>query len=188
MKMHPSRQVAHANLPVAGLRSPEADRESEADAAAIPTSLRAGREQVRDLPLRQAAALVLDVEEDTVRSHAGRQRDGAAFLRELECVVQRIGDGCDQDGTTPSTVSTSLTGCTVNWRPLACACIAPLIASSSRNPATRKGVAFLTPASRRTSARDWSTRPRPVPGSRRSSGPCCRRSRPDLSGGCRTRA
>jgi len=84
-------QVADADFSPVRPRRLEADRQAKTDAAAVPTALRVRSEQLLDLPGGQTSALILDVEQDAVGRHAGRQRDRAPLPGELERVVEGVG-------------------------------------------------------------------------------------------------
>jgi len=68
------------------------DGESETEARSVVASLFKWPKQFRYLAWGQAAALVLDRDEDSILGRGGLQRDVAVGARELERVLQEVGN------------------------------------------------------------------------------------------------
>jgi hypothetical protein len=90
-------EVADANLTPVRLGSLETDGEPETESAAVSVSLLERTKQLLRLARREAAALVLDLEEDAVCGSARRQGDLAMGASELERVLEKIGDCRGED-------------------------------------------------------------------------------------------
>ena len=77
MKTHPSsRQVARIDPAVVRFNAPSAEGEAKTQAGSIGAALLERAEELVDVPARQTAALVLDLDEHALGAGADPQRDG----------------------------------------------------------------------------------------------------------------
>ena len=91
MKTHPLLgQVARIDPAVVRFDAPSAEGEAKAQAGSIGASLLERAEQLVDVPPRETAAFVLDLDQHALGAGADPQRDGGTRAGELECVLQQI--------------------------------------------------------------------------------------------------
>jgi hypothetical protein len=67
---------------------PSAEREPKTRACAIGAPLLVRAEQVVDVPTREPAAFVLDLDDHALGAGVNRECDGGAGPGELECILQ----------------------------------------------------------------------------------------------------
>jgi hypothetical protein len=91
------RQIPHAERAAHGLDAPAADGEPETQAGPVDAPLLEGVKEILDLARREAAALVLDLDEDAIGGRARPQRDVAVGAAELERVLEQVGDRGRED-------------------------------------------------------------------------------------------
>ena len=84
------RQVARIDPAMVRFDAPPAEGEAEAQARSIGASLLERAEQIVDVPVRETAAFVLDLDQHPLGTGADPQRDGGPRPGELECVLQEV--------------------------------------------------------------------------------------------------
>ena len=89
------RQVARIDPALIRFRAPSAEGEAKTDAGSIGAALLERTKEVVDIPPRQAAALVLNLDEHALGACADPERDGGPRSRELEGVLKKV---CDHRG------------------------------------------------------------------------------------------
>src|SRR4030095_4321474 len=89
------RQVARIDPALVRFSPPSAEGEAKTDAGSIGAALLERAKQLVDIPTRQAAALVLDLNEHSLGAGANPECDGGPRPRELEGVLQKV---CDHRG------------------------------------------------------------------------------------------
>jgi hypothetical protein len=137
---------------------PPAEWEAQTHAGAVGAPLLVGTKQVVNVPIREPAAFVLDLDDHALEAGVDREGDGGARSGELERILQQVSE------TTAARVSRSAsivmpfsTGRTVRVTSFAWASKVAAGASSSMNSDTRNRVGCWTPCVRRTSASDRPT-------------------------------
>src|SRR4029450_13019870 len=88
----PPRQGARMDPAPIRLRAPSAEGGAKTDAGSIGAALLERAKQLVDIPTRQAAALVLDLDEHALGACANPECDGGPRPRELEGVLQKVSD------------------------------------------------------------------------------------------------
>lgn len=78
------------DLAAAGFNAPSGEGEAKTQAGSIGSALLERTEQFVDVPARQTAAFVLDLDVHAVEVGDDPQRDGRVRLRELEGVLQHV--------------------------------------------------------------------------------------------------
>ena len=84
----PVRQVARIDPAMVRFDTPPAEGEAKAQAGSIGAALLERAEQFVDVPARETAAFVLDLDEHALGAGADPERDGRTRPGELECVLQ----------------------------------------------------------------------------------------------------
>src|SRR5450631_3006650 len=85
-----ARDVAHADDSLVRLDAAARDRQPQPEAAAIGALLREGHEHLLRIARREASAIVLDIDQDSIARCVGVQRDLRSVVGELECVLQQV--------------------------------------------------------------------------------------------------
>ena len=86
------RQVARIDPAIVRFSAPSAEGETKTHAGSIGAALLERKKQFVDIPTRQSAALVLDLDEDALGAGANPEQDGRPRPRELEGVLQKVAD------------------------------------------------------------------------------------------------
>ena len=85
-----TRQVARIDPAIVRFDAPSAEGEAKAQAGSIGAALLERAEQLVDVPVRETAAFVLDLDEHALGAGADPQRDGGTRPGELEGVLQQV--------------------------------------------------------------------------------------------------
>ena len=93
----PSRQVARIDPAVVRFSAPSAEGETKTQAGSIGAALLERAEQLVDVPARETAAFVLDLDEHALGAGADPERDGGPGPGELEGVLQKVSHDRGED-------------------------------------------------------------------------------------------
>src|ERR1700687_4337746 len=92
-----SRLIAHAQSPLISLDHPLGDGQAEPESGSVGGALRERQEHGVREPGGQTAAMVLDVDPDSIAISVGAQRHLGVRHGELERILQKIGHRRDQE-------------------------------------------------------------------------------------------
>ena len=93
----PIREIARIDPTIVHLCAPSAEGETKTHAGSIGAALFERAKQVVDVPTRQTAALVLNLDEHALGAGADPERDGGPRPGELERVLQKVSHDRSED-------------------------------------------------------------------------------------------
>src|SRR6188474_3438464 len=93
----PARKAAPIDSAIVRFSAPSTEGETKTQAGSIGAALLERVKEIVDVGTRQAAALVLDLDEHTLGVRADPQRDGRARQGELERVLQKVSHDRGED-------------------------------------------------------------------------------------------
>ena len=120
VKTHPLfRQVARIDPAVVRFDAPSAEGEAKAQAGSIGAALLERAEQFVDVPTRETAAFVLDLDEHALGAGADPERDGGTGRVNLNAFCSRFPTTAARTCRSASIATPSSTGITVSLMPRA---------------------------------------------------------------------
>jgi hypothetical protein len=93
----PIGEIARIDPAVVRFSAPSAERETKTQAGSIGATLLERAKELVDIPTRQTAALVLDLDEHSLGARANPERDGRPRPGELEGVLQEVSHDRGED-------------------------------------------------------------------------------------------
>ena len=131
-----TREVARIDPAIVRFSAPSAEGETKTHAGSIGAALLERAKELVDIPTRQTAALVLDLDEHALGACANPERDARPRPCELEGVLQKVSHDRGENCLSAAIARPSSTGVTMSLTPRAFASNVDADAISSMNAAT----------------------------------------------------